>query len=99
MRCPRGCLLLVVLTGACSSGGASGADAGADVTSPIPDAGSAGDASAEAAPVPANYADPAMWLCGGGASPDDCLEPLTATAIHPDLSQAPVAITPATSPP
>jgi hypothetical protein len=96
-------------TAGCSSGdgatppeggldGAVGGDGGsaADAT---PGGDAAGDGGGDGAAAPLDYADPSAWLCGGGASPDHCLEPLTATAIAPDLSQAAVPMTPATSPP
>ncbi len=45
------------------------------------------------------YTSPSMWLCGGGASPDYCLEPQAATAILPDLTQTALTFGPTAEPP
>ncbi|MGH7295446.1 MAG: DUF3089 domain-containing protein, partial [Polyangiaceae bacterium] len=47
----------------------------------------------------ANYADPALWLCGANAAHDYCLDPQAVTTVHPDLSQTTATPAPATDPP
>jgi hypothetical protein len=77
---------------------APGDDAAADVASDASAGDDAGDA-ADATDGASSYANPSMWLCGAGTPHDYCLDPETATAIQPDLSQTPVPITPASNPP
>ena len=94
---------------ACSSSHATPSDAGAVAFAGI-DGGSGSDASVDA-PLDApsdgvalsyadgGYANPAMWVCGAGATPDCCLAPQTATAILPDLTQTTSIVGPATTTP
>jgi hypothetical protein len=72
-------------------GDAGGGETGLDA--------SPGDDATDAADGGSPYANPSMWICGAGTPHDYCLDPQTATAIQPDLSQTPVAITNATNPP
>jgi hypothetical protein len=95
---------------ACSSGNTTAGDAGPDASTPIDGSTSGADAGVDA-PVDApadgvalqyadgGYANPAMWLCGGGAAHDYCLDTQTVTAILPDLTQTTSTLGPATPAP
>jgi Protein of unknown function (DUF3089) len=102
-------LLLTALAVGCTSGSASGSasapDAGTgnspqDASLPGTDAGfdAAPDAVALSYPD-GGYANASMWLCGAGAAHDYCLDPQTATAILPDLTQTTSTLGPASDPP
>jgi hypothetical protein len=100
--------LLGALLCACASSSSTPADAGPDSSAPIeasaPDAGADAPLDAPSDGVALSYADggyanPAMWLCGGGAAHDYCLDPQTATAILPDLTQTTSTLGPATPTP
>lgn len=98
-------LLLAALLGAsswgCGGSAVAETDGGAKDASVGGDGGSIVDSGPDGglAYADGGYANPSMWLCGAGASPDYCLAPQTATSILPDLSQTTSTVGPAADPP